>query len=349
MKLSKNTLEAYVAGGWLISQRHPVLPLTIYNYSQSTQYEGKWDDITLTCRGLVMDDMGNVVARPFKKFFNIEENRHSSTDSFEVYEKMDGSLGIFFYYMGEPVFASRGSFTSEQAVKGRELLEKYDWKNGTYEGYTYLFEIIYPENRIVVDYGNTEELIVLGVIETVTGKEVSYTEMETEGFKIVKRYDFTDYAKIKELNWENSEGFVVRFSNGDRCKIKFADYVKLHHVLTNCSSYDIWENLRTFNKLPEHFLTDVPDEFYSWVKGIEGALRGKYAEIMEFHSTVLASMITQMGPDHTKKEVALSIKSKTSVNPSILFALYNNKIDVAKDLIWKMIKPKYEKPFENKC
>lgn len=345
MELSKETLEAYVTEGWLISQRHPVLPLTIYNYSQATQYESKWDEVTLSCRGLVMDDDGNIVARPFKKFFNIEENRHIATESFDVYEKLDGSLGIFFYYKGEPVFASRGSFTSEQAVKGRELLEKYGWKFGTYEGYTYLFEIVYPANRIVVDYGEMEELIVLGVIETSTGKEVDYTEMATAGFKLVERYNFTDYTKIKQLNWENCEGFVVRFSNGDRCKIKFEDYIKLHHVLTNCSSYDIWENLRSFNKLPEHFLSDVPDEFYNWVKGIENELRTKYSEIMQLHSSELSSLIIRMGPEATKKEIALSIKDTVGVNQGVLFALYNNKMDKVNEIIWKMIKPAYEKPF----
>ena len=72
MKITKDILEKYVAEGWLISQVHPTIPLTIYNYSQATQYEAHWDEVTLQCRGLVVDDMGTIVARPFKKFFNIE-------------------------------------------------------------------------------------------------------------------------------------------------------------------------------------------------------------------------------------------------------------------------------------
>ena len=36
-------------------------------------------------------------------------------------------------------------------------------------GYTYLFELIVLWNRIVVDYGDDEKLIVLGVIETESG------------------------------------------------------------------------------------------------------------------------------------------------------------------------------------
>jgi RNA ligase len=103
------------------------------------------------CRGLVTDDKGNIVARPFKKFFNMEEGKHTPTSDFEVYDKMDGSLGIFFYYEGGWVMATRGSFTSDQAVKGYEMMFKYDFAN-LHKDYTYLFEIIYDQNRIVVKY-----------------------------------------------------------------------------------------------------------------------------------------------------------------------------------------------------
>jgi hypothetical protein len=42
------------------------------------------------CRGLVTDSNGIIMARPFPKFFNIEEEKHASTADFEVFEKLDG-------------------------------------------------------------------------------------------------------------------------------------------------------------------------------------------------------------------------------------------------------------------
>ena len=66
-------LEEYYNDGLLHKQVHPTLPLTIWNYSPKVQYEGLWDEITIQCRGLVTDDEGNIVARPFGKFFNYEE------------------------------------------------------------------------------------------------------------------------------------------------------------------------------------------------------------------------------------------------------------------------------------
>lgn len=137
-----NRLNEYYEKGLVYKQVHPTLPLTIWNYSPTCQYEGAWDEITLQCRGLVTDDQGNVIARPFKKFFNMEEGRHTPTKDFEVFEKMDGSLGILFFYQDQWILATRGSFTSDQAVKGRELLEKYDYQRLDPE-YTYLFEIIF--------------------------------------------------------------------------------------------------------------------------------------------------------------------------------------------------------------
>jgi len=343
MNLSKEILEQYVSDGWLISQTHPTLPLTIYNYSQSTQYESHWDEITLSCRGIVMDDNGNVVARPFRKFFNIEENKHTATGDFEIYEKMDGSLGILFMYRGEWILSSRGSFTSDQAIKGNELLRKYDLDLLS-PGYTYLFEIIYPENRIVCQY-DYEDLILLGGIEITDGAEIDvHDEYYTSHFNVVKKYDFKDYNEIKKLNWENKEGFVIRFSNGDRCKIKFDDYVKLHRILTNCSSYDIWENLMTFGKIPEEMLKDVPDEFYEWVHKTAESINKKFHFVYSYHMASLSSVMRD--GMLTRKDLAERILSLKDVNHGILFGIADGK-DMS-EKVWKMVKPAYEKPFSEK-
>jgi RNA ligase len=144
MKYDLTILADYISKGLVIKQNHPTLPLSIYNYSRECQYNGLWDDITLNCRGLVLDNKGNVVAKPFPKFFNYEEHKPEDipNENFEVYEKMDGSLGIVFHYNNEWHVATRGSFTSEQAIKGMEMMKKYPIEKLD-KGKTYLFEIIY--------------------------------------------------------------------------------------------------------------------------------------------------------------------------------------------------------------
>ena len=74
MELNLDILNQYVNEGWVVVNDHPSLPLSIYNYSRKTQYDGKWDDVTLQCRGLIVDkSTGKILVRPFKKFFNYEE------------------------------------------------------------------------------------------------------------------------------------------------------------------------------------------------------------------------------------------------------------------------------------
>jgi len=347
MKITKDILDRYVAEGWLISQVHPTLPLTIYNYSQATQYEAKWDEVTLSCRGLVFDEAGNQVSYPFKKFFNIEEDKHVSTEHFEIYEKVDGSLITVFNYNGEWVVSSRGSFTSDQAIAAQKLFNQLMNLDRILKRPTYLFELIAPWNRIVVDYGEREELILLGARAKYF--EASHLDLyevaKMLGCNLIRKFDFEDYNEIQKLNWDNKEGFIVKFSNGDRCKIKFADYVKLHRVLTNCSSYDVWENLKTFGKLPEEMLKDVPDEFYDWVNQLEVRLKEKYDFVFNQHMAHLSSTL-RYGLD--RKEFALRVQELNGVNHGLIFAMYNNKADKISELIWKMIKPAYEKPFNEK-
>ncbi len=135
-------LEKYHNDGLLYKQTHPTLPLTIWNYTETVQYGDLWDEITLMSRGLVTDDQGTIFARPFTKFFNMEEGKHTPTVDFEVFEKVDGSCIILFYYNHEWIFASRGSFTSEQSVKAKELSSKYPLHSLDKQK-TYIFEIIY--------------------------------------------------------------------------------------------------------------------------------------------------------------------------------------------------------------
>lgn len=337
MKNSKfiKTLEQYKENGLLYSQVHPTLPLTIWNYTPKTQYEALWDDITLMCRGLVTDDKGKIVARPFKKFFNIEENRHIPTDDFEVFEKLDGSLIIIFLYMGKMVIASRGSFTSDHVQWANEIIDEkwISFKALLRNGITYCFELIHPENRIVVDYGEFKNIILTGWIDTETGEE--YEDFGWRGVPKVKKYEGLDWQNIKQLNWKNSEGFVVRFSNGDRCKIKFEDYVRLHRVMTNISDRKIWKALSEGQPITS-ILENVPDEFFQEVHRVEEQLKQEYQKIESMcRLNYVATVDTCNERAYGRKEFARLIQN--FVYKDILFAMLDGK-DYSQ-MIWKLLKP----------
>ena len=351
MKYNLEVLSEYIDKGLVIKQNHPTLPLSIYNYSRTTQYDGMWDDITLNCRGLVLDLEGNVIAKPFPKFFNYEEHKPEDipNENFEVYEKMDGSLGIIFHYEGEWLIATRGSFTSDQAVKGKAMLDKLN-KSALIPGYTYLAEIIYPENRIVVDYGDEEKLVVLGAYNNETGKEVKVDEMVNEGWEVVMKYKTwgEDWETLKKEISKDNEGYVIRFSGGMRMKIKGTEYVRLHRILTNFSTKDIWELLKNGEAL-EPFLEKVPDEFDKWVKAVVMNLRYSFYSIDEragkLHDGFRYGKFNDKEVEPTKKEFAEYVKQFPVELSAVMFKMWDKRpYDY---IIWNMIKPKYEKPFKN--
>ena len=317
-------------------QKHPDAGLFIYNYTNKAQYDRIWNEITLQCRGLILDADLNIVSRPFKKFFNLEELPPSEIpdEPFEVHEKMDGSLGILYWLDDAPYIATRGSFTSDQAVHASKILnEKYPHTfNKLDRGVTYLFEIIYPENKIVVDYGNQDDLTLLAIIDNNTGEDLPISEI---GFPVVRKYDsFNDLSLLQCINDESKEGFVIRFKNGLRVKVKFAEYLRLHRIITGVSNVVIWEHLAE-GKGFEELLDKVPDEFYEWVKKTIDDLKSQYNAIL----TDSQNSFKQLD---TRKETALYFQ--TQKYPAVLFAMLDGK--PYDKIIWKMVKPQYAKPFK---
>jgi RNA ligase len=335
MHIPLQELALRIEQKYISAQKHPAEELYIYNYTPKAQYEKLWDDITLQCHGLILDAGGQIVARPFRKFFNLEEHlpHEIPNEAFEVYEKMDGSLGILYWVKDAPYIATRGSFDSEQARKATRLLHTTYANTLPFlqKGKTYLFEIIYPENRIVVDYGRKEELVLLAIIDTHTGRDLP---LEAIGFPLVKHYNgLQDIKALKGLALDNQEGFVLKFESGFRVKVKFEEYVRLHRILTGVSNQLIWEMLKNNTPL-DAILERVPDEFYTWVKQTREKLLTQYRAIEEQcrkDFKVLAD----------RKSTALYFLN--CQYPSILFAMLDGRDYSA--TIWKLIKPRYEKPF----
>lgn len=330
-------LKQMISENYVRVNKHPIYDLYIYNYTAKAQYERIWNEITLSCRGLILDGNDNIVARPFSKFFNLGEIQDVQLPNlpFEVFDKLDGSLGILYWINETPFIASRGSFSSEQSDRANQILnEKYSSSFSLLDkNKTYVFEIIYPENRIVVDYGSEEKLVLLAIVDTQSGAEFPLEEI---GFPVVEKYDgIQDLDILKALNNDNKEGFIIKFSNDFRVKIKFEEYLRLHRIVTQVSTSSIWEYLKT-NQSMEEILERVPDEFFDWVKQTKADLETQFLAIE-----------TQCKNDFkvldSVKETALYFQ--TCAFPGVLFSMLHER-DYS-EIIWKKIKPKFEKPFAN--
>jgi RNA ligase len=202
------------------------------------------------------------------------------------------------------------------------------------------------KNRIVVDYGDKYGLILLAVIETASGYEIPYADVQktfSKYFEVVKKHNvsiqkLTDLRAVEE---ENREGFVVRFEDGFRVKVKFAEYCRLHVILTNVSNLVVWEHLM-FNYNFDELLDRVPDEFYDWLQKTVKVLRSQFNDIerlalKEFVRIYHVNSITGI-----KEFAAEAVKSDQR---SILFKLFDKR--PYDEIIWKMIRPVYSKPFKD--
>lgn len=325
-------LQKLVDEGYLTSRPHPTADLLIWNYTAKAQYEQHWTPEIMMCRGLITTGNGRVVSSPFKKFMNIEQHQGPlPLEPFKVTEKMDGSLGISYIVDGKVAIATRGSFTSEQAIHATELLYK------RYEAflpmmlqafqYTYLFEILYPQNRIVCDYGEMDDLVLLTIIETDTGKEVdihSSVWVNLWPFPIVKYHDgITDIAILNTLEESNREGFVIRFESGLRVKAKFERYLILHKIISQLTPQHILELMQTDKDVWETYILDLPDEFREDAMRISQII----ANYIQDKKRTIENIYSQLKPlaDESRKAFAIAAISQYRTYSPFLFALLDGK------------------------
>ena len=264
-------------------QKHPRFPLWICNYSKRTQHQDMWNDATCACRGLILDKDNHVVSRPFKKFFNYSASHPDDVpnEAFTVTDKVDGSLGVSYYYKGVWRIATRGSFNGRQAQRACRMLRyKYAHcqKNMNPE-YTYLFEIIYPENSLIINYGDREELILLAIIHTETGKEM--TGFANIGFPVLKTYEgLNSLEDVLKLNDDKTEGVVVRFENGLRLKVKYPEYLRLHRIMIGMTDINVWRHLSRGRSIDE-LLETAEEEYRVWLKKTAEKLLTAYNHVYE--------------------------------------------------------------------
>lgn len=308
----RDLLNYCLAERLVVARQHPTAALTILNYTERCQYEkGLWNPVTLQCRGLIHDTDDRIVARPFRKFFNYgqEDGIQLAPDApVRVTDKLDGSLGILYPVGDGYAIATRGAFESEQAQHATALLRARYPGYAPPDGWTDLFEIVYPENRIVLDYGTQDDLIFLGSVQIATGVTAGPHVGEWPGPRATV-FDFATLAEaVSAPPRPNAEGLVIHcLTTHERVKIKQADYVALHRIVTGLNERTVWEHLRDGKPLPE-LLDALPDEFHEWVGEVAARLlatvEADASEVERAYSTILANLPA----GYTRKDFALVAK-----------------------------------------
>jgi RNA ligase len=297
-----------IGNGLVRLQRHPTLPFVIYNYTEACQYSAAWTPVTLACRGLVVDAGGRIAARPMAKFFNHSESHAPVLEpgaKVSVTDKMDGSLGVIYHDGSGWAVATRGSFASDQAQHATGVLRGRYRDFVPPDGLTVLVEIIYPGNRIVVDYRGLDDLVLLGAVEIATGRTFGPGAVPEWPGPVVESFSYATFAEaLAAPPRDGREGLVVHFVDADqRVKIKYADYVRLHRLVTGLTPRTVWEILANGGDL-DALTEPLPDEFHVWVRGIAEELTTEVGTRAAAVETAYETIITSLPEGWGRKEFA---------------------------------------------
>ncbi|MCY3925727.1 MAG: hypothetical protein OXG52_09510 [bacterium] len=365
----------------LVSVR-PEGSLRILNYTPRATYDRAWNPATLTCRGLIVDETDRVVARPFPKFFGPAEPDAPPVPegrSMVVTEKLDGSLGIAYHRPGGGIrVATRGSLTSDQAAVATDIWhEKYPGVRFG-RGVTPLFEIVYPGNRIVTDYGDMRDLVLLAVIDMGTGADLPPETIDWPGPQAA-RHDFGSLADLVDhvsASEESArEGYVVRFDTGSdrphlRLKLKFPAYVVTHRMLTGLTAARVWEivavadamrrglsrrqaaiRLRLapevvgtlFDRAPDpvrNLRADLPEEFWPWYDACAAEFRSAADRLIGRYESLVDQARRESVPGDARAfaEATLRLSSQADLPSGPMFAIAHGRPD-AYAPIWTQLRP----------
>lgn len=241
-------------------------PLVQGNYARDVIYENAWTDAICQWRGHIYDlEHRTLIARPFKKFFNLDEQPSSTVKALQdipgiqrisYAEKLDGTMIIVYKRPGESDYriATRGSLEPlvnsnypNYHAAARELLQQKcpNFANAMHPHFTYIFELIWKPGRegLVTKYAS-DDIYLIGLVDNLCGQDIAYhvvkqTALEL-GFSYPKQKTFATLADCIAWATQNqddciSEGMIVTFEDAltvlGRVKIKTEQYKTIHRML----------------------------------------------------------------------------------------------------------------------
>jgi RNA ligase len=329
----------------------------IYTYTDRCVYDDKWDDTTINSRGHIFDiDTNECIAHPFPKFFNIGEKPELCSDmlpwhkGFDVYNKMDGWIGILYRHNGQFKIASRGSFYSEGAVWATKFLnDRYDLSSLP-DYMTLVFEIISPVTKIIVDYKNFEGLVLIGAFNRINGYDFEYEQLkqisEQYNIPIVEKLPLKSVEEIQDFiklfKGNEMEGVVVRFTDNTRVKIKSTDYLVRHKIKSRLTPLAVWESIVNNIDIQDiqAIMTQEEKDEYNRISNLLNT-RYRQIELCIYLSLDELKRMVQLEVSDINyfKEFDLALKKIECPDKSIMFAALKGQKDKVKNYILKQIRP----------
>lgn len=318
--------------------------LIIWTYTDKCQFKKNWTFYTRSARGLVTDKEGNVITRPFPKFFNLYEMEETLPQNLppgtpEITPKFDGSLLNISMHKEKLLITTKGSFDNlyiDWAKKHLQMkmLEQIIWyseasrfvKNGS--NYTLCCEVVLPENedpmrRVVY---HPPGIYLLAIFDNESGQEIEFDRVDLRSwFELVgitvpePESKSIDYILEQGPKEAGTEGWVVRYPNGLRVKIKTWWYLSIFRFINHVNDEGIKEFMIN-NPDDDGWLMNIPEELQDevkiLVKNINMRYDIEYRRILELFRE--ASRVSE-----TRKDFAMIVKE--DVRAPFLFMLKDGK------------------------
>jgi len=252
--LKENSLESLEEKFGIVINKYD--DRVVLNYHMIDSHHCRFDPMVMECRGLILSLPDyRVLCRSFDRFWNYGED--PDTDEFditraEVTEKLDGSL-INVYHDGDKWCAATrrmafaegethlnkktfSELVSEAIKEGLDVVFNCALK--AKEHYTYIFELVSPESRVVKPYTETE-IYLLAVRDRESGEYdwKEYNRLDY-AFKYPRKYYFNSFDEaLKSMNDLHAldEGYVCRIADPKlrmdwRLKVKNPSYLAVAHL-----------------------------------------------------------------------------------------------------------------------
>lgn len=321
--------------------------LLLLKYNGNKTFENTWNMYEGVSRGLILSKyIGTIVARGLPKFFNygqtINEKVIAPQNLQYVLEKMDGTY-IQLYYTDKWQVSGNGNFDNDFTDEVLELINNnYSFTSDIkFNDITYIFEYICPKSKIVINYGNVNDLYLLAIRNNFTGlflpqeKVIEYAKLYK--FKLPKRFALNNYEEC--LNYFNSieevtEGFVAYSEDFTQMvKIKSAEYVRLHGLQKGISKQKLVVNYK-MSCFGESY-KENEEEFYPYIDFVRQEI-AKHCEKIYNTSLLLYDKMLNGNKNISRKQFTENIKANPLAKKyqSYLYLLYDRR---SKEQIYQAI------------
>lgn len=240
--------DGYTVINYVLSTPETFPPVKVAGGSAKQRAErSRYNAIRRECRGIIFcSETGEILRRPYHKFFNVGEKEETFPKNLDLsrkhvmLDKLDGSMIVPFMLNGEVRWGTKMGLTDvaipvEEFIKhskipyeeyARELLEL---------GYNPIFEWCSRKQRIVLDYGQEDQLLLTNVREIKTGKYMGSNYYNKGLFDIPTGEQFGSETDMNAFlnrvaGMKDVEGFVIHFEDGHMAKVKCDWYCQIHRA-----------------------------------------------------------------------------------------------------------------------